>query len=114
MHACRTCQAIFAQHFLHHFFIYHLYDTEKNKALKLQILVSLADADNIETILRELSAYAKTSDPAFALQVVNSIGRCAKKVTKVQESCLNALMDLLAETEDGKSLYWRFVSLTQS
>lgn len=94
-------QTYFAQH-LQYFYIYQLFDDQANKLLKLQILVLLANESNINTILNEFTTYTKVLDSTFRRQVVSSIGDCAEKVSKVQSSCLNTLMDLLDAYREGE------------
>jgi vesicle coat complex subunit len=65
------------------------------KVEKLDILVRLADLKNIDLILHELKEYANEIDVEFVRRSVRTIGRCAIKLDKAAERCVQALYELL-------------------
>ena len=65
------------------------------KVEKLEILVRLADIKNIDQILHELKEYANEIDVEFVRKAVRTIGRCAIKLEKASERCVQALWELL-------------------
>ena len=65
------------------------------KVEKLEILVRLADMKNIDQILHELKEYANEIDVEFVRKSVRAIGRCAIKLEKASERCVQALWELL-------------------
>jgi len=65
------------------------------KVEKLDILVRLADIKNIDLILHELKEYANEIDVEFVRRSIRTIGRCAIKLEKASERCVQALWELL-------------------
>eukprot|EP01017_Pseudomicrothorax_dubius_P036123 TRINITY_DN5143_c0_g1_i8.p1 TRINITY_DN5143_c0_g1~~TRINITY_DN5143_c0_g1_i8.p1 ORF type:complete len:930 (-),score=303.67 TRINITY_DN5143_c0_g1_i8:123-2912(-) len=65
------------------------------KAEKLEVLVRLADAKNIDQILHELREYVNEVDVEFVRKSVRAIGRCAIKLEKAAEKCVQALWECL-------------------
>ncbi|XP_077479623.1 AP-3 complex subunit beta-1 [Stigmatopora argus] len=76
-------------------------DTTQIKTLKLEILTNLANEANISTILREFQTYVKSQDKAFAAATIQAIGRCAANIAEVTDTCLNGLVLLLSNRDDG-------------
>lgn len=65
------------------------------KMEKLEILVKLAQARNIEQVLAELKEYASEVDVDFVRKAVRTIGRCAIKLEGAAERCIKVLLDLI-------------------
>ncbi|XP_051906538.1 AP-3 complex subunit beta-1 isoform X2 [Hippocampus zosterae] len=76
-------------------------DTTDIKTLKLEILTNLANEANISTILREFQTYVKSQDKAFAAATIHAIGRCATNIAEVTDTCLNGLVLLLSNRDEG-------------
>ncbi|XP_061657036.1 AP-3 complex subunit beta-1 isoform X2 [Syngnathoides biaculeatus] len=76
-------------------------DTTHIKTLKLEILTNLANEANISTILREFQTYVKSQDKAFAAATIQAIGRCATNIGEVTDTCLNGLVLLLSNRDEG-------------
>ncbi|XP_077442401.1 AP-3 complex subunit beta-1 [Vanacampus margaritifer] len=76
-------------------------DTTQIKTLKLEILTNLANEANIATILREFQTYVKSPDKAFAAATIQAIGRCAANIAEVTDTCLNGLVLLLSNRDEG-------------
>ena len=68
---------------------------------KLEILVHLADDDNIRGLLKEFQSYVKHNDPMFIAQTIQALGRCAAQMESVAESCLRYLMTLIKSRKEG-------------
>ncbi|XP_075447129.1 AP-3 complex subunit beta-1 isoform X3 [Ascaphus truei] len=71
------------------------------KTLKLEILTNLANEANISTLLREFQTYVKSQDKAFAAATIQAIGRCATNISAVTDTCLNGLVCLLSNRDEG-------------
>jgi len=65
------------------------------KIEKLDVLVRLADLKNIDLILRELREYANEVDIEFVRKSIRTIGRCAIKLEKAADRCVNNIWELL-------------------
>ncbi|RKP06491.1 adaptin N terminal region-domain-containing protein [Thamnocephalis sphaerospora] len=65
------------------------------KLEKLEILVKLCNAQNIDNLLVELKEYANEVDVDFARRAVRVIGRCAVKIEEAAERCVNVLIELI-------------------
>ncbi|XP_049593467.1 AP-3 complex subunit beta-1 isoform X2 [Syngnathus scovelli] len=76
-------------------------DNTHIKTLKLEILTNLANEANISTILREFQTYVKSQDKAFAAATIQAIGRCATNISEVTDTCLNGLVLLLSNRDEG-------------
>ncbi|XP_061149629.1 AP-3 complex subunit beta-1 [Syngnathus typhle] len=76
-------------------------DNTHVKTLKLEILTNLANEANISTILREFQTYVKSQDKAFAAATIQAIGRCATNISEVTDTCLNGLVLLLSNRDEG-------------
>jgi AP-1 complex subunit beta-1 len=66
------------------------------KMEKLDILVALADAKNVESVLLELREYASEVDVEYVRRAVRTIGRCAIKLETAAEKCIKVLLQLIA------------------
>ncbi len=65
------------------------------KMEKLEIIIRLASERNIDQVLLELKEYATEVDVDFVRRAVRAIGRCAIKLDKSAERCINVLLDLI-------------------
>lgn len=65
------------------------------KMEKLEIIIRLVNDRNVEQVLLELKEYATEVDVEFVRRAVRSIGRCAIKLEKTTERCINVLLDLI-------------------
>ena len=65
------------------------------KLEKLEILIKLSDQKNINAILHEFKDYATEIDVEFVRKTVRAIGRCAIKLEKSAENCVQVLYELL-------------------
>jgi len=65
------------------------------KMEKLEIMIRLASDKNIEQVLLEFKEYATEVDVDFVRKSVRAIGRCAIKLERAAEKCINRLLDLI-------------------
>eukprot|EP00357_Protocruzia_adherens_P001477 CAMPEP_0115019144 /NCGR_PEP_ID=MMETSP0216-20121206/29252_1 /TAXON_ID=223996 /ORGANISM="Protocruzia adherens, Strain Boccale" /LENGTH=911 /DNA_ID=CAMNT_0002390525 /DNA_START=118 /DNA_END=2853 /DNA_ORIENTATION=- len=65
------------------------------KLEKLEIMIKLADNKNIDQVLHEFKEYANEVDVDFVRRSVRAIGRCAIKLEKAAERCVQALLELI-------------------
>ncbi|CAI5958801.1 unnamed protein product [Closterium sp. NIES-65] len=65
------------------------------KMEKLEIMIRLASERNIDQVLLEFKEYATEVDVDFVRKAVRAIGRCAIKLEKAAERCINVLLDLI-------------------
>lgn len=65
------------------------------KLEKLEVIVSLATAANIDQILMEFREYAAEVDVGFVRKSVRAVGRCALTVEAAAEQCMAVLMELV-------------------
>eukprot|EP00730_Choanoeca_flexa_P017674 TRINITY_DN8542_c0_g1_i2.p1 TRINITY_DN8542_c0_g1~~TRINITY_DN8542_c0_g1_i2.p1 ORF type:complete len:877 (+),score=306.11 TRINITY_DN8542_c0_g1_i2:70-2700(+) len=65
------------------------------KMEKLEVMIRLATADNIQEVLAELKEYATEVDVDFVRKSVRAIGRCAIKVDSSAQRCVDTLLDLI-------------------
>lgn len=65
------------------------------KMEKLEIIIRLASERNIEQVLLEFKEYATEVDVDFVRRAVRAIGRCAIKLERAAERCINVLLDLI-------------------
>lgn len=65
------------------------------KMEKLEIIIRLVSEKNVEQVLLELKEYAAEVDVDFVRRSVRAIGRCAIKLEKATERCINVLLDLI-------------------
>jgi AP-1 complex subunit beta-1 len=64
------------------------------KMEKLEIIIRLVSDRNIEQVLLELKEYATEVDVDFVRKAVRAIGRCAIKLERAAERCINVLLEL--------------------
>lgn len=72
---------------------YH--DPSYIKLEKLEILAKVANSDNINLILHELKEYTQEVDVEFVRRSIRVIGRCAIKLEKMADKCVQALWEAL-------------------
>ncbi|CAI2347497.1 unnamed protein product [Caenorhabditis sp. 36 PRJEB53466] len=65
------------------------------KMEKLDIMIRLAQQNNISQVLSELKEYATEVDVDFVRKSVRAIGRCAIKVEASSERCVQTLLELI-------------------
>lgn len=65
------------------------------KMEKLEIIIRLVSEKNVEQVLLELKEYATEVDVDFVRRSVRAIGRCAIKLERATERCINVLLDLI-------------------
>jgi AP-1 complex subunit beta-1 len=65
------------------------------KMEKLEIIIRLASEKNVDQVLLEFKEYATEVDVDFVRRAVRAIGRCAIKLEKATERCINVLLDLI-------------------
>ncbi|XP_038711611.1 AP3-complex subunit beta-A-like [Tripterygium wilfordii] len=69
-------------------------DSYHIRALKLEILSSIATDSSISLILREFQDYIRDPDRRFAADTVAAIGLCAQQLPKMANTCLDVLLAL--------------------
>ena len=65
------------------------------KMEKLEIIIRLVSINNVDQVLLEFKEYATEVDVDFVRKAVRAIGRCAIKLDRAAERCINVLLDLL-------------------
>ena len=71
------------------------------RALKLDILTHLANANNIGQLLVELEAYCRDPDREFVTAVVRALGVIADRIPDVAAQCTGALVRLCVHSPDA-------------
>ena len=65
------------------------------KMEKLEIIIRLVTERNIDQVLLEFKEYAQEVDVDFVRKSVRAIGRCAIKLDRAAERCINVLLELI-------------------
>lgn len=65
------------------------------KMEKLEIIIRLVSERNIEQVLLEFKEYATEVDVDFVRKAVRAIGRCAIKLERAAQRCINVLLELI-------------------
>lgn len=65
------------------------------KMEKLEVLIQLVREQTAEMVLGELKEYASEVDVEFVRRSVRAIGRCAIKLERTAERCVNVLVELI-------------------
>lgn len=65
------------------------------KLEKLEIMIKLVSERNIDTVLSEFKEYATEVDVEFVRKSVRAIGRCAIKLERAAQRCINTLLELI-------------------
>jgi len=68
--------------------------------LKLEIISSVATAENISKILKELKTYINREEKEFVANTIQAIGRCAISVPDISDRCLGGLTSLLSNRSE--------------
>ncbi|CAE7205840.1 BETAC-AD, partial [Symbiodinium sp. KB8] len=71
------------------------------KMEKLEVLVRLANASNVESVLMELREYAQEVDVEYVRRAVRTIGRLAIKLDKAAPNCIRLLLQLIKDKTPG-------------
>lgn len=72
-------------------------DSHPIKALKLEILSSVATDSSVSSIFQEIQDYVKDPDRRFAADTVAVIGLCGQRLPKVANTCLEMLLALIRQ-----------------
>jgi AP-1 complex subunit beta-1 len=70
------------------------------KLEKLEIMIRLVDLKTIDQFLHEVKEYASELDVPFVRKAVSAIGRCAIKLEKASDRCVQALIELVRTKVD--------------
>jgi AP-1 complex subunit beta-1 len=65
------------------------------KFQKLEIMVRIANDQNVDQLLAELKEYAMEVDMDFVRRAVKAIGQVAIKIESASERCVNAMLELI-------------------
>ncbi|KAJ8611669.1 hypothetical protein CTAYLR_007894 [Chrysophaeum taylorii] len=65
------------------------------KLEKLEIMIRLVSERNVDQVLLEFKEYAQEVDVDFVRRAVRAIGRCAIKLEKAAQRCINVLLELI-------------------
>ena len=65
------------------------------KMEKLEIMIRLANLDNIDQVLLEFKEYASEVDVEFVRKAVRAIGRCAVSLEPAAQRCIDKLLELI-------------------
>ncbi|CAM9617467.1 unnamed protein product [Pylaiella littoralis] len=65
------------------------------KMEKLETIIRLVNDRNVDQVLLELKEYAQEVDVEFVRKAVRAIGRCAIKLERAAERCINVLLELI-------------------
>ncbi|KAF7421108.1 beta-adaptin [Pleurotus ostreatus] len=66
------------------------------KVEKLDIMVRLANENNVDPLLSELKEYSSEVDVDFVRKSIKAIGQTAVKIDAAAERCVNVLLELIA------------------
>ncbi|GAV90365.1 Adaptin_N domain-containing protein [Cephalotus follicularis] len=82
-------------------------DAYEIKALKLEILSSIATDSSFSFIFKEFQDYIRSPDRRFAAAAVAAIGLCAQRLPKMANTCMEGLLALIRQdflTNDFESV----------
>lgn len=65
------------------------------KMEKLEIMMKLVDNKNIDQVLAEFKEYSTGIDIDFVRKAIRAIGRCAVKLERAAERCIQVLLELI-------------------
>ncbi|XP_061363718.1 AP3-complex subunit beta-A [Gastrolobium bilobum] len=91
----KALPSLFAPHY-QDFFICSS-DSYQIKALKLEILSSIATDSSVSFILKEFQDYIRDPDRRFAADAVAAIGLCAQRLPKMASTSLEGLLTLIRQ-----------------
>lgn len=89
----KTMPSLFAP-FYEDFFV-NTSDPYQTRALKLEILTTIATESSIPAIFEEFQDYIKDPDRKFVADTVAAIALCAQKLPSIATSCLEGLLALV-------------------
>ncbi|KAL6853321.1 hypothetical protein ACP4OV_019350 [Aristida adscensionis] len=89
----KTMPSLFAP-FYEDFFI-SASDPYQSRALKLEILTTIATESSVPAIFEEFQDYIRDSDRKFAADTVAAIALCAQKLPTIASTCLEGLLALV-------------------
>jgi len=89
----KTMPSLFAP-FYEDFFV-NASDPYQTRALKLEILTSIATEQSIPAIFEEFQDYIKDPDRKFVADTVAAIALCAQKLPSIATACLEGLLTLV-------------------
>jgi len=75
-------------------------DPSWSRTLKLEIVTSIVNQDNINKILQEFRRYVGREEKGFVTATIQAIGRCASRVPETADRCLHGLMSLVSDKSD--------------
>lgn len=78
------------------FFVYPS-DSYQLRALKLEILSTIATDASISHIFQEIQGYVQDPDRKFAADAVAAIGLCAQRIPSEVDACVHGLLTLIKE-----------------
>ena len=70
------------------------------KLEKLEIMIKLVDMKTVDQFLHEVKEYASEVDIPFVKKAVSAIGRCAIKIDRAADRCVQSLLDLIRTRVD--------------
>lgn len=70
------------------------------KLEKLEIMIKLVDLRTVDQFLHEVKEYAQEIDIDFVKKSVSAIGRCAIKLDRAADRCVQTLLDLIRTKVD--------------
>ena len=65
------------------------------KLEKLEIMIRLVDLRNVDQFIHEVKEYAQEVDVVFVRKAVSAIGRCAIKLERAADRCVQSLLELV-------------------
>jgi AP-3 complex subunit beta len=98
--------------FLSEFFVKST-DPVFNRLLKLEIITSLCEKENVPTILKELQLYIKDANANFVCAVIRAVAKVADADPTVSDNCMTGLMHMLLCTKNPSIVSECVVSLRQ-
>ncbi|GAB2216804.1 hypothetical protein Droror1_Dr00024584 [Drosera rotundifolia] len=90
---CKTMPSLFSTHY-EDFFI-PASDSYQIKAVKLEILATIATESSMQYIFLEFQDYVRDPDRRFAADTVAAIGFCGQRVVNIANTCLEGLLSLI-------------------
>ncbi|CAA3030335.1 AP3-complex subunit beta-A [Olea europaea subsp. europaea] len=97
----KAMPSLFVPHF-ENFFV-NSSDSYQVKALKLEILSSIATYSSISAIFLEFQDYIRDQDRRFAADTVAAIGLCSQRLPDVAKTCLEGLLALALSESSNKN-----------
>lgn len=82
------------------FFFCNFNDPIYIKTMKIEILIRLANVDNIHQILNQLKEHSQEVDVEIVKKSIRAIGRCAIKLEKAAPQCVKVLRECLGSKKE--------------